>query len=180
LCIISWLAWFLVACVVSKKFIKFLRKSLKKFDLNLKRKNGLKMKFEKKRKHRRLPFQPRRPSSPSAITRVSPPLLLSFFFFSTTLTPGLRLSASPSPFLSSSSPRCPTDPAPPRNPRRARPSPYLRFLSPRPIKAIKLPCDQLGRYFPSLNPSRDGRGHQWQAAGRPVPFPLRLPPCAPI
>jgi hypothetical protein len=34
------------------------------------------------------------------------------------------------------------------------------------------------RYFPSLNPSRDGRGHQWQAAGRPIPFPLRLPPCA--
>jgi hypothetical protein len=38
LCIISWLAWFLVACVVSKNFIKFLRKSLKEFDLNLKRK----------------------------------------------------------------------------------------------------------------------------------------------
>jgi hypothetical protein len=32
----------LVACVVSKKFIKFLRKSLKEFDLNLKRKVVLK------------------------------------------------------------------------------------------------------------------------------------------
>jgi hypothetical protein len=42
LCIISWLAWFLVACVVSKKFIKFLRKSLKEFDFNLKRKVVLK------------------------------------------------------------------------------------------------------------------------------------------
>jgi hypothetical protein len=45
--IISWHAWFLVACVVSKKFIKFLRKTLKKFDLNLKRKMVLKKKFEK-------------------------------------------------------------------------------------------------------------------------------------
>jgi hypothetical protein len=34
------------------------------------------------------------------------------------------------------------------------------------------------RYFPSLNPSRDGCGHQWQAAGHPVLSPLRLPPCA--
>jgi hypothetical protein len=35
MCIISWLAWFLVACEVSKKSIKFLGKSLKKFELNL-------------------------------------------------------------------------------------------------------------------------------------------------
>jgi hypothetical protein len=140
----------------------------------------LKKRKKKKRKHRRLPFQPRRPSGPSANTRAGPPLLLSFFFFPATVTPGPRLSASPSPFLSSSSSRCPTDPTPPRNPRRARPSPYLPFLSPQPIKAIKPPRDQLGRYFPSLNPSRDGRGHQWQAAGRPVPFPLRLPPCTSI
>jgi hypothetical protein len=31
-----------MACVVAKKFIKFLRKSLKEFDLNLKRKVVLK------------------------------------------------------------------------------------------------------------------------------------------
>jgi hypothetical protein len=64
-------------------------------------KNGLKMKLKKKkkkRKHRRLPFQPRRPSGPSANTRAGPPLLLSFFFFPATLTPGPRLSASPFPF----------------------------------------------------------------------------------
>jgi hypothetical protein len=60
LCIISWLAWFLIACVVSKKFIKFLRKSLKEFDLNLKRKMVLKRSLKKKRKKKekpcRLPF----------------------------------------------------------------------------------------------------------------------------
>jgi hypothetical protein len=49
LCIISWLAWFLVACVVSKKFIKFLRKSLKEFDLNMKRKVVLKRSLKKKK-----------------------------------------------------------------------------------------------------------------------------------
>jgi hypothetical protein len=46
-------------------------------------KNGWKMKLKKKKKkgkHRRLPFQPRRPSGPSANTRAGPPLLLSFFF----------------------------------------------------------------------------------------------------
>jgi hypothetical protein len=53
LCIISWLAWFLVACVVSKKFIKFLRKILKEFDLNLKRKMVLKRSLKKKIKKRK-------------------------------------------------------------------------------------------------------------------------------
>jgi hypothetical protein len=43
----------LVACVVSKKFIKFLTKSLKEFDLNLKRKMVLKRSLKKKRKKRK-------------------------------------------------------------------------------------------------------------------------------
>jgi hypothetical protein len=51
LCIISWLAWFLVACEVSKKFIKFLRKSSKEFDL--KRKMVLKISLKKKRKEKK-------------------------------------------------------------------------------------------------------------------------------
>jgi hypothetical protein len=50
LCIISWLAWFLVAYVASKKFINFLRKSLKEFGLNLKRKVVLKRSLKKKKK----------------------------------------------------------------------------------------------------------------------------------
>jgi hypothetical protein len=40
----------LVACVASKKFIKFLRKSLKEFGLNLKRKVCFKKSLKKKRK----------------------------------------------------------------------------------------------------------------------------------
>jgi hypothetical protein len=81
LCIISWLAWFLVACVVSKNFIKFLRKSLKRFDLNLKKKNGLKKKFEKEKKQNLTcsPFGPARPAGPS--NRPAPAhLSLSLFF----------------------------------------------------------------------------------------------------
>jgi hypothetical protein len=68
LCIISWLAWSLVACVVSKKFIKFLRKSLKEFDLNLKRKVVLKRSLKKKRKKTKpylLTFRPSQACWPS-------------------------------------------------------------------------------------------------------------------
>jgi hypothetical protein len=69
LCIISWLAWFFVACVVSKKFIKFLRKSLKEFDLNLKRNVVLKRSLKKKRKKKRncalLTFRPSQACRPS-------------------------------------------------------------------------------------------------------------------
>jgi hypothetical protein len=129
LCIISWLAWILVACVVSKKFIKFLRKSLKRFDLNLKRKNGLKMKFEKekKRKLRRLPFQPRRPSGPSANNRAGPPLLLSFFFFpasADTWAPPVSLSF-PFPFFFFPSPPNRTGAAAQSPPRPTVPLPSL-------------------------------------------------------
>jgi hypothetical protein len=110
---------------------------------------------------------PRRPTSP----------LLLFFFPRGADIRGPPISLPFPPFLSSSS-RHPTEPAPPRDPRRARPPPHLPFLSPQPIKAIKPPVINWDRYFPSLNSSRDGRGHQWQAAGHPVLSPLRLLPCA--
>jgi hypothetical protein len=85
LCIISWLAWFSVACVVSKKFMKFLRKSLKKFDLNLKR-NGLKLKFEKEKKKKKenLAGSPFSPDGPAARRPALAPAHLSsspFYFF---------------------------------------------------------------------------------------------------
>jgi hypothetical protein len=132
LCIISWLAWFLVACVVSKKFIKFLRKSLKKFDLKLKR-NGLKMKFEKEKKKKKktspAPLSAQtaqRPVGQHPRWPTSPPLL--FLFSPRALTPGPRLSASPFPFPFFFFPSLPNRPgaaaqSPPRNPRRARPPP---------------------------------------------------------
>jgi hypothetical protein len=57
----------LVAYVVSTKFIKLLRKSLKEFDLNLKKKSGLKKKFEKEKKGKPCPAplsaQPSLPAS---------------------------------------------------------------------------------------------------------------------
>jgi hypothetical protein len=87
LCIISWLAWFLVAYVVSTKFIKFLRKSLKEFDLNLKKKSGLKKKFEKEKKKRKTmpcsPFGPARPAGPASPPRAGLPRPLSFSFLCT-------------------------------------------------------------------------------------------------
>jgi hypothetical protein len=85
LCIISWLAWFLVACEVSKKFIKFLRKSSKVFDLNLKRKMVLKRSLKKKRKkkknHAGSPFSPNGPAARRASPRrPTSPSLFSFYF----------------------------------------------------------------------------------------------------
>jgi hypothetical protein len=60
------------------------------------------MKFEKekekKEKHRRLPFQPRRPSGPSSLPAPAHLSSSPFFLFSSrTLTTGPRLSASPPP-----------------------------------------------------------------------------------
>jgi hypothetical protein len=72
----------LVACVVSKKFIKFLRKSLKEFDLNLKRKVVLKRSLKKNKKQNltSLPFGPNGPAS--HLTLPAPARLsLSLFFF---------------------------------------------------------------------------------------------------
>jgi hypothetical protein len=79
LCIISWLAWFLVAYVVSTKFIKFLRKSLKEFELNLKKKSGLKKKKKKRKTIPCSPFGPARPAGPSSLPAPAR-LSLSFSF----------------------------------------------------------------------------------------------------
>jgi hypothetical protein len=79
---------------------------------------GLKMKFEKEKEKKEIstghPFSqaahqpsPRRPTLP-----------LPLFFFPVAVTTGARLSASPPPPFLSSSPRCPPEPAPPRDPRR--------------------------------------------------------------
>jgi hypothetical protein len=100
LCIISWLAWFLVACVVSKKFIKFLRKSLKEFDLNLKRKVVLKRSLKKKEKKKTVPSLPFGPNGPAAhhpSPRAGPHPLSLFSFSLLSLTPRPHLSASPLP-----------------------------------------------------------------------------------
>jgi hypothetical protein len=92
----------LVACVVSKKFIKFLRKSLKEFDLNLKRKVVLKRSLKKKRKKTQnltsLPFGPARPAGPAscpAPARLSLSLFL-FFALADTRAPPVSLSLPPS------------------------------------------------------------------------------------
>jgi hypothetical protein len=127
----------------------------KKFDL--------KRVWEKKKK-RKLTYLPSQPSGsvahlPHPAVARHPHLLYLFPVDADDWAPPVSLS--PPPFLSSSSPRCPADPAPPCDPRRARPPLHLPFLSPRPIKSITLPWSI--RSFPSLSPSRDGCGHQWQA-----------------
>jgi hypothetical protein len=104
---------------------------------------GLKMKFEKEKEKKRkpapAPFQPRwpkRPIKPPAPAHFSP--LLLFFSPRGADDRGSPVSLPFPPFLSSSS-RRPTEPAPPRDSRRARPPPHLPFLSPQSIKAIKHP-----------------------------------------
>jgi hypothetical protein len=141
--------------------------------------------FEKKEKKKtkpcRLPFQPKRPSGPSAITPRWPTSLSLFLFPLLSLTPGSHLSASllPLPFLLPPARR----PLPqPRGIRRALAfSPSFLFPASTPIKAINPPLKSPAvSPFPLafFTPGRPA-GHQWQATGRPVPFLLRLPPCAP-
>jgi hypothetical protein len=102
LCIIRWLAWFLVACVASKKFIKFLRKSLKEFGLNLKKKKScFEKEFEKEKKEKTyLPtFRPSQACRPTKPPRSGPPNRLLFLFFSAdadTWAPPVSLTLSPS------------------------------------------------------------------------------------
>jgi hypothetical protein len=121
LCIISWLAWFLVACVVSKKFIKFLRKSLKEFDLNLKKKSCFKRSLKKRKKESKpfLPFGPSGPAARHPSPRAGPPLSLFFFFLALADAWAPHVGLSLSPFLSSSplprrSAAAAADPAAPR------------------------------------------------------------------
>jgi hypothetical protein len=97
LCIISWLAWFLVACVVSKKFIKFLRKSLKEFEKKSCFKRSLKKKKRKKRKQTLLPFRPSPACRPTKPPRSGPPNRLLFFFLADTDTWALPVSLTLSP-----------------------------------------------------------------------------------
>jgi hypothetical protein len=146
LCIISWLAWFLVACVASKKFIKFLRKSLKEFGLNLKKKKScFEKEFEKEKKEKTyLPtFRPSQACRPTKPPRSGPPNRLLFLFFSTdadTWAPPVSLTF-PLPFFFPAS--WPAVPAPPRESRHAPPLPFPPSSPNRPIKAINPSLDQL-------------------------------------
>jgi hypothetical protein len=137
-------------------------------------------KKRKKEKQRWFPFQPRWPKRPIKPPRAGPLLLFSFSFSPAALTSGARLSASPSPlsFLL----RLAIQPSRRRRAIPAAPGRLPTFLSsPRSqLRQSNPPEINWDRYFPSLNPSRDGRGHQWQAAGRPIPFSPRLPPFASI
>jgi hypothetical protein len=68
--------------VVSKKFIKFLRKSLKEFDLNLKRKVVLKRSLKKKKKEKTLPSHlSAEPGLPAHLALPKRPTKPPFFFF---------------------------------------------------------------------------------------------------
>jgi hypothetical protein len=118
-------------------------------------KNGLKMKFEKekekKEKSCRLPFSPDGPSGPSSDPHQPTSLLPLFFFPCGADIQGPRVSL-PSALSFLLPLAAAPDPAPPRDPRRARPPPHLPFPSPQPIKAIKPPRDQLGPLLPILKP----------------------------
>jgi hypothetical protein len=89
----------LVACVTSKKFIKFLRKSLKEFGLNLKRKVCFKKSLKKKRKKRKLTSLPFGPAGlPAHQNRPAaarhPPLLFLFPADADIWAPPVSLSPS--------------------------------------------------------------------------------------
>jgi hypothetical protein len=136
--------------VASKKFIKFLRKSLKGFGLNLKRKVCFKKSFKKKRKKETylLNFRPSWPAGPTSLSRSSPPNRPPFLFPADVDIWALPVSLTPSPSFSSSSPLL-SPIRRRRDPRRARPPLRLPFLSPWPIKAIKpSPLILLVRYSP--------------------------------
>jgi hypothetical protein len=68
--------------VVSKKFIKFLRKNLKEFDLNLKRKVVLKRSLKKKKRENLTlsPFGPARPAGPPSPPAAAHKTALLFLF----------------------------------------------------------------------------------------------------
>jgi hypothetical protein len=120
--------------VTSKKFIKFLRKSLKEFGLNLKRKVCFKKRVrkrkEKKRKLTSLPFGPAGPPKPSR----SGPSPSSPFLFPADAddrAPPVSLSPSPSCLLSHSA-------AQPTQRRRAIPAAPRHFPSFSPHQAGQL------------------------------------------
>jgi hypothetical protein len=80
---------------------------------------------EKKEKQPFLPFGPSGPAAHQLFTRASPRRLFFFFFPLTDMwAPPVSLSL---PFLSSSSPRRPADPAPPQISPRPAASPSFPF-----------------------------------------------------
>jgi hypothetical protein len=158
-----------------------LRKSLKEFHLNLKRKVVLKRSL-KKRKEKRETL----PSHLSAQTTQQPAILLParahvlslfFFFFALADAWAPLVGLSLSPFLSSSPlPRRPAAAA--ANLATPRPASFPSFPSSSslPIKAINHSRSS-GAVSLSFAPSRDGRGHQWQVPplGAPSPSLALLP-----
>jgi hypothetical protein len=82
------------------KVYKILRKSLKEFGLNLKRKVCFKKSLKKKRKKEKLtfsPFGPAWPAGPPNLPAAAHPTALLFFFLADTDTWAPPVSLSPSP-----------------------------------------------------------------------------------
>jgi hypothetical protein len=142
--------------------------------LNLKRKAVLKRSLKKKRKKRKS-YPPylsaqtaQQPTNP--LPRAGPCSLSFSFAIADTWAPLVSLSLSP--FLSSS-PCLAGLPPQPRIPPRPVSSPSFLSSPDLPIKALNRPRS-IGAVSPFLAPSRDGRGHQWQAP----PLGARSPPLA--
>jgi hypothetical protein len=134
--------------VASKKFIKFLKKSLKEFGLNLKRKVCFKKSLKKKRKKEKaylLTFRPSQACRPTKPSRSSPPNRPPFLFpaDADTWAPPVSLSPSPSFLLLHLA-------AQPTRRRRAIPATPRHFPSFPPHQAGQL--RQLT--FPAINWSR--------------------------
>jgi hypothetical protein len=146
-------AWFLVACVTSKKFIKLLRKSLKEFGLNLNRKVCFKKSLKKKRKKEKayLPsLRPSRPAGPPKPSRSGPSPSSPFSFSRGRRHLGPACQPLPSPFFLLSHPA-----AQPTRHRRAIPTAPRHFPSFPPHQAGQLrqltsPAINWSRY-PSLS-----------------------------
>jgi hypothetical protein len=130
-----------------------------------------KRKEKKEKKHIFPPFGPARPVGPPNHPAAAH-LTASFPFSSQTPNLGPACQPHPLPFLSSP-PRCQ-----PTRRRRANPATPRHFPSLPPhqtgqLRQLTPPPINLSRYLP-LEPSRDGRGHQWQAP----PLEVRSPPLA--
>jgi hypothetical protein len=140
----------LVACVVSKKFIKFLRKSLKEFDLNLKRKVVLKEVCKKRKKEKAYlsPFGPARPAGPPDSPASGPPNRPFFFFSADADTWAPLVSLTLSPFLSSSPPRCQPTRRRRTNPAAPRHFPSLPLHQTGQLRQLTPASINWSRYFP--------------------------------
>jgi hypothetical protein len=163
--------WFL-------KVYKIFEKKFERVRFEFEKKSCFKKEFEKKKKGKPylLTFRPKQPSSPPSFSPRRPTSPLSFSFSLLSLTPGPHSSVSPSPpsfllllCLAALSPQ-------PRIPPRPASFPSFPSSSSFPIKAINHPRSS-GAVSLSFAPSRDGRGHQWQAPplGAPSPSLALLP-----